>query len=146
MAKATVLRCDACGTWDSDETPVRSLQVVGPRFDLCRKDRVFLMIHCGVDPTMAEKYQTMVDERIGVKGTMPALSAAKNWAPGRPADSVDESWASREERGEQTQEDAEAAEVPADIPKADIELVDESVPEAQDEPVVATAQKGTRRK
>lgn len=146
MAKATVLKCDACGTWDSDETPVRTVQVAGPRFDLCAKDRAFLLIHCGVDPAMAEKYQAMVDERIGVRGNMPALSAAKDWTRGAEAGydghrDSDQPGVTKEEM------DAWDGVPPVSVPlPTESAAVDESAPEAQDEPVVATVPKGNRRK
>jgi hypothetical protein len=61
---------------------VRNVAIAGPKFDLCRIHRIAMLITCGVAPALAEKYQLMVDVRIGVRGNMPALSTAVSWTPG----------------------------------------------------------------
>lgn len=146
MARATVLKCDACGTWDSEDTIVRNVSIAGPRFDLCTKDRMLLLIHCGVDPELAGRYQAMVDERVSQRGNMPALSAAKGWTPGaEPGSPVD---LDNGQRG-LTVAEADALEAAHQAERnqpADPEPVDEPGPEAQTEPVAVPAKKGSSRK
>jgi hypothetical protein len=76
MAKATVLACDKCGDWDSVENPVRRVTVAGPKFELCARDRAWLLVHMGVPETVAVKYQAIVNERAGKNGALPPLTVA----------------------------------------------------------------------
>jgi hypothetical protein len=80
MAKATVLACDVCGSWDSKESPVIRVTVAGPRFELCEKDRARLLVRVGVEESVALAYQRMVSERGTKTGALPPLSSFLNSA------------------------------------------------------------------
>lgn len=77
MARATVLACDACGTWDSEDNPVRRVTVTGPKFELCEKDRARLLVGLGVPEDVAVEYTRLVNDKIGRTGALPPLSAAR---------------------------------------------------------------------
>jgi hypothetical protein len=74
MGKAVVLNCDICKVWDSEENPVRSVTVAGPRFDLCANDRVKLIVAQGVDPRKARAYVTAFDNRESTRGSGLSLN------------------------------------------------------------------------
>ena len=117
MAKATVLKCDKCDIWDSADNRVRTVSIAGPKMEMCTKCRAGVLIFVGIDPKLALRYQRMVANRDQNAGTWPALSTAKDWTPdGEPELPLDnpgepttdgETWASREERGEPSQDDVE---------------------------------------
>lgn len=146
MAKATVLKCDGCDVWDSEETPVRNVAVAGPRYDLCGGCRAGLMINCGTDAVLAYKYQAMVDERVGVRGNMPALSAVEKWTPraepgsaGSPDDGQHP-----EEMPDGLEEVIHEASLAEVVPLS--ASVDEIEPEAENEPVTAPRRRASAKK
>jgi hypothetical protein len=146
VARATVLKCDICDAWDSVETPVRNVMVAGPRYDLCGECRADLMIRCGTDAALAYKYQAMVDERIGVRGNMPALGAAKDWVSGRWVAPTD-----LDVPGNGNTSDAETSALESLEPllvkvSPNPDVVDAQEPEMETEAAKTVPQKGTRRK
>lgn len=76
MSKATVLRCDVGQEWDSDENPVRTVGVCGPKFDLCAIHRVQYLVGLGVAPLLAATYVEEFDKRQNIRGTSPTLKWA----------------------------------------------------------------------
>lgn len=82
MAKATVLMCDQCESWDSADNHVKTVSVAGPRLELCTKCRAAVLVSIGIDEALALRYQQMVDTRNDKAGTWPALSTAESWKPG----------------------------------------------------------------
>lgn len=74
MAKATVLRCDVGGEWDSEDNPVRTVGICGPKFDICAVHRVEKLVLLGVDPLLAATYVEQFDARANVRGTTPTLA------------------------------------------------------------------------
>lgn len=76
MSKATVLRCDVGEEWDTDENPVRTVGVCGPKFDLCAQHRVAYLVNLGVPPMLAATYVEEFDKRQNIRGTTPTLKWA----------------------------------------------------------------------
>lgn len=64
MAKATVLRCDLCSTWDEPANRVISVPVVGPRFELCKHCRIAVIASTGADKLKAQAYVEAYDARL----------------------------------------------------------------------------------
>jgi hypothetical protein len=62
MGKATVLNCDKCNVWDSEETPVVRVPVVGAKFELCQPCRVKILCDLGVAPLAAARFIESLDE------------------------------------------------------------------------------------
>lgn len=75
MAKATVLQCDLCMVWDSEEVAVRTVNVAGPRFDLCAPCRIEKIMDMGVSAVKAHAYVEMYDQRATVRGATLSLNA-----------------------------------------------------------------------
>lgn len=61
MGKATVLNCDKCNVWDSEETPVSRVPVVGAKFELCQPCRVKILCDLGVAPLAAARFIESLD-------------------------------------------------------------------------------------
>jgi hypothetical protein len=64
-----------CGTWDSEQTPVKTVGVCGPKFDLCQKHRVHLLLSVKVPMEKAIKYVANFDARENVRGRAPTLAS-----------------------------------------------------------------------
>lgn len=73
MAKATVLKCDNCESWDEKSDPVIPTGVCGPRFDLCATCRVGMLVALKVPPAKAVRYIKLSDERRLTPGVRPSL-------------------------------------------------------------------------
>lgn len=69
-----IRRCDVCGVLDSDDTPVRLVTIIGPRFDLCAEDRVAFMLTLHVPLEKAAAYVESQNTRVGKGGRQPALT------------------------------------------------------------------------
>lgn len=75
MGKATVLNCDVCGAWDSEDNPVRTVNVAGPRFQICTPCRVDKIVDMGVDRVKALAYVDEYNQRDTTRGATLALNA-----------------------------------------------------------------------
>lgn len=108
MAKVTVLKCDLCGQWASEENTVRTVTVVGPRFDLDAACRAHLLTTTGVQRDKAEAYVAMVDAQTATPGVKPSLNSVLDaTAPeSAPADSAPIGDGTGDEEDETTQEEA----------------------------------------
>lgn len=78
MARAIVLQCDQCESWDSEENKVQTIGVAGPRFDLCAECRASVIEHMGVDATRAQAYVAAFDRRKSSRGAHPGLGALES--------------------------------------------------------------------
>ncbi|SRR6266496_356601 len=116
MAKVTVLKCDRCANWSSDQVTVRTVTVVGPRFDLCGPCREFLLVMTGVTPEKAKAYIAMVDTQAATPGVKPSLNAIPDTATpdATPADSSPTENGDDDEESDDTQEEA-GGESPSDL-------------------------------
>lgn len=73
MAKVAMLQCDACGEFSTQENPVMPCTVCGPRFDVCLKDQVQIIMACSPDRERVTAYVWFLWEHRNEAGRKPTL-------------------------------------------------------------------------
>lgn len=68
MGKSVLLNCDVCGTPDTTEAKVQTIGVAGVRFEICRADRIKMLVAMGIDEGKAEKFVDAYDLRATRRG------------------------------------------------------------------------------